>query len=105
MKYLKNIVFSAAVFFTLITYFATLFMNSSGISAFVLNVSTMSRILAFSAVLGILSLVFELKVSRGTARAIHFILMSLNFAVVLATVAYGNDFRMLFAATLVFMVV
>ena len=67
---------------------------------------TMSRVLIFSVVLGVAGLIFEIKKLPAYAkRFIHFVILCINFTLVIATLPYGNDFRMLFAALLVFMIV
>ena len=106
MKNLKKAVFSATLTFTLITYLATMFMNMMDNPTYAFTFGTMSRVLIFSVVLGVAGLIFEIKKLPAYAkRFIHFVILCINFTLVIATLPYGNDFRMLFAALLVFMIV
>ncbi len=106
MKNLKKAVFSATLAFTLITYLATMFMNMMDNPTYAFTFGTMSRVLIFSVVLGVAGLIFEIKKLPSYAkRFLHFVILCIDFTLVIATLPYGNDFRMLFAALLVFMIV
>lgn len=106
MKFVKKALFSAALSFTLITYLATLVVFAVGETSFVMTFASMSRILIFSAVLGLCGLLFDIQgLPRSIARLCHFVLLCVDFGVVLATLPYGGDFRMIFAAVVVFMLI
>ena len=105
MKTIKNAVFSATACFTCVTYFLMLVMRLLDGAVYVLNFKNLTHILVFSVILGACGLIFSVRIPRAIARAIHFAVMCLNFALVIATIPYGTDFRMIFPATLVFMIV
>lgn len=106
MKYIKKSLFSASLSFTLITYLATLAVFVGGDTTYALTFGAMSRILIFSVVLGLCGLFFDIKkLPRGIARLCHFVLLCVDFGVVIAAGPYKGDFRMIFISVLAFMVV
>ena len=106
MKKLKNVIFSAALSFTLITYLMSLFVRVSDTSTFVLTFESMSRFLIFSIILGLAGLIHGIsKMPKSVARILHFIVLCADFCLVIATLPYGNDFRMIFASLLIFMII
>ena len=105
MKHLKNAVFCTTACFTAVTYLVMTIMKLIDSGVYVLNFANLTRILVFSAVVGICGLIFTLKLPRAVARSVHFVIVCLDFALVIATVPYGSDFRMIFPATLAFMAV
>lgn len=106
MKLIKKALFSASLSFTLITYFATLAMFFASDATYIVNFGAMSRFLIFSAVFGVCGLLFDIKkLPHGVARLCHFVVMCADFGVVIATVPYGGDFRMIFISVLAFMVI
>lgn len=105
MKNLKNAVFCTTACFTAVTYLIMAVMKLLDNRMYTLNFSNLTRILIFSAIIGVCGLIFSAKLPRAIARSIHFVVACLDFALVIATVPYGNDFRMIFPATLAFMAV
>ncbi|MBQ9922245.1 MAG: hypothetical protein IJO52_08655 [Clostridia bacterium] len=105
MKNLKNAVFCTTACFTAVTYLVMAIMRLIDSGMYLLNFANLTRILIFSASVGICGLIFSLKLPRAVARSIHFVIVCLDFALVIATVPYGSDFRMIFPATLAFMAV
>ena len=106
MKNFKNVIFSATLSYTLITYLMSLFVRISDSSTFVLTFESMSRFLIFSVVLGLAGLIHGIKkMPKSVARLLHFIVLCVDFCLVIATLPYGNDFRMIFASLLIFMII
>lgn len=105
MKNLKNAVFCTTACFTAVTYLVMAIMKLMDSGMYLLNFANLTRILIFSAIVGICGLIFAARLPRAVARSIHFVIVCLDFALVIATVPYGSDFRMIFPATLAFMAV
>ena len=106
MKLLKNALFSTALSFTLITYFCSLFVHLSDNYTYAVTFESLTRFLIFSAVLGLAGMIFGIKkLPRSIARLIHFIVLCADFCLVIATMPYGSDFRMIFASLLIFIVI
>ena len=105
MKHIKNITFTATLCFTAVTYLVMAVMKLFDSGMYLLNFSNLTRILVFSAIIGVCGLAFCLKLPRAVARSIHFVIACLDFAFVIATVPYGSDFRLIFPATIAFMAV
>ena len=106
MNTFKKFFTTTSVCFTLVTYLATLFMFTTGNSSYAFTFATMSRVLIFSAVTGLAGLILLIKkVPSAILRTVHFLLMCINFSLVIATLPYGSDFRMIFASLLCFAVV
>lgn len=106
MNRFKKVVYLTAVSFTCITYLFMLANNSMGLFTGGFKFESTNRVLIFSLIFGLSGLLFNIKKLPYTvARALHFIIMCADFAVVLATQSYGGDFRMIFLSVLIFAVI
>ena len=106
MNPFKRVVYLTAVSFTCITYLFMVANNSMELFTGGFKFEAANRVLIFSLVLGRAGLLFDIKKLPGAvARALHFIVLCADFAVVLAPQSYGSDFRMIFLAVLIFAVI
>lgn len=106
MNLIKKALFSATLAFTLITYLASLFVHLSDNYTYALTFESLTRFIIFSAILGLAGLLFGIKkLPRSIARLIHFIVLCADFCLVIATMPYKSDFRMIFASLLIFMLI